>query len=306
MSVHRRGFLIGATTAAMGLATAPQIRLALAAPAGPSKSDPKKEAVLKLSSQLSVIPGKELPEKLAKMEKWGFAGVELPKDIEGKEKLYEDAIKQTKLKPSAVCFGSMAGALVSDDLGRRAKAIEELKRVLTSAGRLKSTGVIYVPAFNGQTKLANQEIRKILLDKLPEIGDHAVKVGTRLILEPLNRGEAFFLRQLADAASICRDCKSPGISMMGDFYHMAIEETSAMGAFLSAGSYLHHVHLASKTRVMPGQDLAEDGPCYLDGFRGLKMVGYQEYCSFECGCRGDREVEIPKSMAFLREHWAQA
>ena len=62
-----------------------------------------------------------------------------------------------------------------------------------------------------------------------------MSVGSRVLLEPLNRGEAFFLRQVADAASICRDINSPGVQMMGDFYHMYIEETSDLGAFLSAG-----------------------------------------------------------------------
>jgi sugar phosphate isomerase/epimerase len=282
--------------AAVGLAGSSVTR------AADSCCKPKQEAALRLSSQLGVIPGKELQEKLAKMEAWGFDGVELPGNIVGQEKMYEDAIKNTKLKFSAVCWGSCNGDLVSDVKEKRAPAVEKLKQVLAAAGALKSTGVIYVPAFNGQTKLTNQEIRQILLDTLPELGEYAVKAGTRMLLEPLNRNEAYFLRQLADAASICRDCKSEGICVIGDFYHMGIEETSDLGAFISAGKYLHHVHLASRTRVMPGQDERT----YLEGFRGLKMIGYQDYCSFECGCKGDRNTEIPKSMQFLRDQWAQA
>ncbi len=75
-----------------------------------------------------------------------------------------------------------------------------------------------------------------------------------------------------------------------------------MGAFISAGDYLHHVHLASRTRVLPGQDERS----FVDGFRGLKMIGFQDYLSLECGVRGNREAEIPKSAAFLREQWNQA
>jgi len=222
----------------------------------------------------------------------------------GNEKKYRDAVAKTDLKVSAICWGSCGGALISQDAQRRKEGIESLKRVLASAGELESTGVIFVPAFNSETDRTNQEIRKILVETFPEIGEYAVSVNSRVLLEPLNRGEAFFLRQLADAASICRDIDSPGVQMMGDFYHMYIEETSDLGAFLSAGPYLHHVHLASRKRILPGQDERS----FVDGFRGLKLIGFRDYCSFECGCPEelDRNVEIPKSLDFLRQQWAQA
>ncbi len=295
MSINRRTFLVGSTAAAAGVSLAGSTN-------GQSIPAPKQNAALKLSSQLGVIPGGSLEEKLDKMQKWGFAGVELPGGIEGKEKMYKDALAKTDLKPSAVCWGSCGGNLVSEDPAKRVEGIQSLKRVLAAAGELETTGVIYVPAFNGQTKLNNQEIRKIMVDTFPAIGEYAASVNSRVLLEPLNRGEAFFLRQLADAASICRDINSPGVQMMGDFYHMYIEETSDLGAFLSAGDYLHHVHLASRIRVLPGQDERQ----FVNGFRGLKLLGFQEYCSFECGVKGERDVEIPKSMAFLRDQWEQA
>ena len=236
------------------------------------------------------------------MEKWGFDAVELDGDLVGHEKKYEDAIKNTKLKYSALCWGSCKGDLVSESAEKRAAAVEALKRVLTSAGAMHATGVIYVPAFNWETKQTNQEIRKILLDTLPAVGEHAVKAGSRVLFEPLNRKEAFFLRQVADAASIARDCQSDGICVMGDFYHMFREETSDLGAFISGGPRVHHVHLASRTRYLPGQDERQ----FVEGFRGLKWIGYQDYCSFECSVRGEPQVEIPKSMAFLREQWSKA
>jgi sugar phosphate isomerase/epimerase len=302
MSFTRRGFFFAGAAAAAGTTILSTPALA---------KDRRVKAVrtgepvtLKLSSQLGIIPGKDLPEKLALMEQWGFEGVELPGDAVGNEKRYADALKNTKLKFSAICgaAGCADGCLVSDVVEKRAPAFEAIKKALSSAGELQSTGVIFVPAFNGQTKLTNQEIRAILLDKLPALGEHAQKAGTRLILEPLNRGEAYFLRQVADAASITRDCKSPGIAVMGDFYHMFIEETSDLGAFISGGSYVRHVHLASRIRVLPGQDERQ----FVEGFRGLKQIGYPYYCSFECGVKGDAKVEIPKSMAFLRDQWAKA
>lgn len=93
---------------------------------------------------------------------------------------------------------------------------------------------------------------------------------------------------------------------MGDFWHMTWEETSDMAAFLSAGKeYLQHVHIASrKRRSMPGED--GDADNYVEGFRGLKMIGYDKYVSFECGCQGDREVVVPAALKLMREQWEKA
>lgn len=293
MKVNRRELLIAG---ALGGAA-----LAVGGSAGAADEEPA-QAVLKISSQEGIIPGKDLPEKLAKMEKWGFDGIEIGGGgLAPRVPEIKSALANSPIKVSAICAG-FQGALASDDEATRQKCRDSMKEILAAAGEIGSTGLIFVPAFNGQTKLGFVEARKVLLDQLPELGEFAVKNNTRLLMEPLNRNEAWFLRMLADAASICRDANTPGVCVMGDFYHMYIEETSDMGAFLSAGKYLHHVHLASIKRKLPGQDERD----YTNGFAGLKMIGYTDYCSFECGVEGDREVEIPKSVKFLREQWKKA
>ena len=45
---------------------------------------------------------------------------------------------------------------------------------------------------------------------------------------------------------------------------------------------------------------------FVEGFRGLKYIGYTGPCSFECGVHGDPLVEIPKSLDFLRKEWELA
>ena len=209
MQVNRRAFLAGGAAAAAGLTMLPQSRAVDIPP-------PAQEAVLKLSSQLAVIPGESLEEKLDKMQGWGFDGVEVGGDIVGNEQKYLDAIAKTDMQFNAICWGYCNGDLVSDDAQRRKRGVDKLKKALESAGKIKSTGVIYVPAFIPETNRTNQEIRQLLVETFPAIGEYAVSVGSRVLLEPLNRNEAFFLRQLADAASICRDINSPGVQMMGD------------------------------------------------------------------------------------------
>ena len=261
-----------------------------------------KKAVLNVASQEGRIPGKDLPEKLAKMEKWGLSGIEIGGGgLEKRVPEIKSALANSKIKMSAICAG-FEGALMSDDADVRKKCVDSMKVILEAAGEIGASGLIYVPAFNGLTKLDHIEGRKVLLDQLPELCEFAQKAGTLMLLEPLNRKETWYVRLVADAASICRDVNHPAACVMGDFYHMYIEETSDMGAFISGGDMLRHVHLASIKRNLPGQDERD----FTNGFKGLKMLGYQGFCSFECGCVGDPEVEIPKSVKFLQAQWKKA
>ena len=178
------------------------------------------------------------------------------------------------------------------------------RSMMASAGQLGSTGVIMVPAFNGQTpcKPHSLETRQYLVEQLHELGEYALKCNTTVILEPLNRREAYFLRQVADATAICRDADSDGVKCMGDFWHMQ-EETSDYAAFMAAGSkYLQYVHILSRgRRVMPGEDGELDN--YVEGLRALKEIGYKHYVSFECGTKGDRNETVPAAVALLKEQW---
>ena len=293
MKMNRRELLITGTLGGVALSAG--------LPVGAAK-EKKPTARLRISSQERIIPGKDLPEILAKMDRWGIEGIELGgRGLADRVPEIRSALKNSSVKVSAICAG-FEGALASDDPAVRQKCVSSMKDILVAAGELESTGLIFVPAFNGQTKLNHVEARQVMLDLLPELGEYAVKCNTRLLLEPLNRKETWLVRMVADAASICRDANHPGVCVMGDFYHMYSEETSDMGAFISGGSMLHHVHLASIKRNLPGQDERD----YTNGFKGLKMIGYQDFCSFECGVIGDRDVEIPKCVKFLQDQWKKA
>jgi sugar phosphate isomerase/epimerase len=164
-----------------------------------------------------------------------------------------------------------------------------------------------VPVFNWQQPALPHtlETREYLCAQLHDLGEFALSCGTSVILEPLNRKEAFYLRLVSDAAAICRDADSEGVKCMGDFWHMQ-EETSDYAAFIAAGSYLRHVHIASRgNRVMPGEDGEKDN--YVDGFRALKELEYPYYVSLECGCRGeDRAAALETAANLLRSQWEEA
>ena len=314
--MKRREFLAAGAAAAVALSSNIDLKAEVTDSTYDGKSaNQQANAHLCLCSQLGIIPGKDVEEKFAKMKAWGMEAAEFGGDVADPERAanYKKALADAGLKAAAVCWGSHGGDLMSFEKERKQRGTDDLKKVLEGAGILGCTGVIYVPAFNGQSPLTNQEIRKMLLDDFPALADFAAECGTTIIFEPLNRGEAFFLRQVADGAAIARDIneaseKKCGMAVMGDFYHMSIEETDMMGAFISGGKLLKHVHLAggvsNPRRTLPGLNQSR----FVEGFRGLKYIGYTGPCSFECGCPGDldREEAIQNSLNFLRKEYELA
>ena len=313
MSIDRRKFL-KTTVAGAALATVGSSTL-LSSCSSATKEESKaacctaSDVKLNLSFQEGTAPGKDLNEKFDYMEELGIVGFE-PGGRGLKDRVEEinNALKGRNIKVSAICAG-FQGFILSTDPAIRKQCMDTMKEIIAAAGEIGSTGVIIVPAFNNQVPVMphTMETRDFLCEQFTEMGNYAKQHGTTVILEPLNRREAFYLRQVADAASICRDINNEGVKCLGDFWHMTHEETSDMGAFLSAGKeYLQHVHMASrKTRNMPGEDGDVDN--YIDGFKGLKMINYDMYVSFECGLKGeDRDTAVRAAVKLLNEQWAKA
>jgi sugar phosphate isomerase/epimerase len=301
MDFNRRQFIKNAALTA-GIVSVVSPSAAFAA----VKSDENSAKVsLNLSFQEGTAPGKDLNEKLDYMEKLGILGVE-PHGVNLAQRVneFDQALKGRKIKVSAICAG-FSGWLIAEDEAKRKECMETSKEIMAAGAELGSVGMILVPGFNGQQpSLPMPQSREILIEQLKELGDFAVKHKTHLILEPLNRKEAWYLRLLADAAAICRDTGSEGVKCLGDFWHMS-EETSDYGGLISAAPYLQHIHMASrKRRIMPGEDGAADN--YLDGFKALKEINYKWYVSFECGTQGKREETVPAAVKLLREQWNKA
>ena len=262
---------------------------------------------LRLSFQEGIAPGESLTEKLDYMESLGVVGLEPGGgNLASRVSELQQALSGRNIKISAICAG-FGGFILAEDPKVKAEFDSTMRDIIAAAGELGSTGVIMVPAFNWQkgSMPHTLETREFLCEQMHELGEYALKHKTTVILEPLNRKEAHYLRQVADAAAICRDSKSAGVKCMGDFWHMQ-EETSDYAAFLSAGKeYLQHVHVASRgRRIMPGEDGEVDN--YVEGFRALKQLEYPYYVSFECGTKGDRNQTVKAAVELLRAQWEQA
>ena len=299
--MDRKTFLKSALAGAAALAVAPGALVSC------KPQEKKSSTPLRLSFQEGLTPGDNLAQKLDFMENLGVTGFEPGgRGLAGRVQVIREALQGRNIKVSAICAG-FDGFILAQDPEVKAQFDQSMREIVRAAGELGSTGVIMVPAFNGQQPVFPHtlETRDYLCAQLHDLGEYALSCGTTVILEPLNRREAFYLRLVADAAAICRDADSAGVKCMGDFWHMQ-EETSDYAAFMAAGSYLQHVHIASRgNRVMPGEDGEADN--YVDGFRALKELEYPYYVSLECGCRAeDRAATISAAANLLRAQWEKA
>lgn len=299
--MDRKTFLKTTLASAAALAVAPGTLVSC-------KTQEKKASTpLRLSFQEGLTPGESLAQKLDFMEKLGVTAFEPGGgSLPGRVQEIREALQGRDIHVSAICAG-FDGFILAQDPEEKAKFDKTMREIVRAAGELGSTGVIMVPVFNWQEPALPHTLqtREYLCAQLHELGEFALSCGTTVILEPLNRKEAFYLRLVADAAAICRDAQSAGVKCMGDFWHMQ-EETSDYAAFMAAGPYLQHVHIASRgNRVMPGEDGEADN--YVEGFRALKELDYPYYVSFECGCRSeDRAAALTAAVGLLRRQWEEA
>lgn len=285
----------------------------------PKLSLPPQPAQLNLCLQWRGIPGAEMNQKLDFLEANGFAAVEIPSGdwpVEHGEEL-KNALKNRKLFIATACGPSDFSYAEPE---KREAEVQKFLPIIEALGAMGSVGLIICPARSKLSEpghLSGKELRKDFVENTGKrLAEHAHKHGTSIVLEPLRRNETPFLRQVADGAAIARDT-GPGCMVMGDFWHMQLEETSFMGAFICAGKLLKHVHIAGlKERIIPG--VHADADNYVDGFKGLKLLGYCGAVSFEGGWPknpADPKKAIPDEektrlirnmVTLLREQWAMA
>lgn len=315
--MNRRSFfkagLAGLGGLALSRAASARAEAAPAANGMPHLVPPQPLAELHISCQQALVPGKTFEERFDFLEANGYDRVELSggnyawlaKNVDA----LATAIKGRRLRFSAACIGARGNSGMADPVERRA-VIDTTKSILENAAKLGAVGAIMCPA-RKMIELPFPELRERFLNEiLPEILAHGETCGACVILEPLNRTETMFLRQVADGAAIARDAKSPAIGVMGDFWHMTAEETSDLGAFICAGERLKHVHIASrKNRKIPGVDAEADN--YVKGFKGLKLIGYRGAISIEAGYPKNTPDEqkrklLAQASALIRNQWDEA
>ena len=334
MNINRHEFLAGglaASLASMVRANSCCVDGACMAPMT-ACGGKKGGAKLNLCLQWPSIPvADDFNAKLDYLEQNGYGAVEIPTGKKGewvleKGEAFAKAMKGRRLFCATACGPSRFDYA---DPKENDAEVAKFMPVLEALGAIGSVGLIICPA-RSKPEVGLKELREDFVTNTGKrLAEKAAKCGTAIVLEPLQRKETPFLRQVSDGAKMAQEIGA-GCTVMGDFWHMMWEEPSYFAAFVAAGKLLTHVHIASLgNRKVPGTDGALDN--YVDGFKGLKFIGYRGAVSMECGYRGAVSMEcgypakgknalgkpimpndeekhelIKKMVALLRRQWAEA
>ncbi|HWL11244.1 MAG TPA: sugar phosphate isomerase/epimerase family protein [Planctomicrobium sp.] len=219
---------------------------------------------------------------LEKIKEWGYDGVELPV-FDMQEPAYTKIGKKLDelgLGRTAVTVCTDEENPISPEASIRQAGVDRIKKAVdmcAASGATHLLGPIHsaLGTFVGRGR--TEEEWKWGQESLTKAADYAQKQNVTLVVEYLNRFEAYFLNSAEDTGRFCREVNHPNLKMMYDTFHANIEEKDPIAAVESCKDQLVHVHISENDRSTPGE-----GQINWDAsFEALKRVDYDGWFIIE-------------------------
>jgi len=205
----------------------------------------------------------ELEEVAGRVAKLGYDGIELvgePDIYPAKET--NRLVRDAGLKVCSIC-GMFPGhgkddlrALCHYSEKERQKGIDYVKACVDLANGVGAKSVLVVPSLVGQPAYfrSKEEDWKFAVGSLAKAAEYAKANKMILTIEPINRYEVGLVNSIEDALKMAKEISSPFMKIMGDTFHMQIEEGDGIPNAVrrAGGEMLRHMHAADNTREAPG------------------------------------------------------
>jgi sugar phosphate isomerase/epimerase len=256
--------------------------------------------VTRLGVQDRLVPGATLREKYDAARRFGFDALEL-----SERPAFDEARAAIREKiPVTAIAGGYRGWLIDPEPEKIAAARADIAALLDLAGEL-ATGVVVVPIWGRTRNLpwistgrAREEDEALFLEGLRPLAEHAERAGARIFVEPLNRYQNDVCVTIADALRLRDAVDSPAVFVVGDTFHMNIEEADMAASLTDAGEKLGYVQMADSQRFEPGAGHID----FSSIFSALAGMGYAGDVGVECAAlSGDPEVVLPRSAELIRD-----
>jgi D-psicose/D-tagatose/L-ribulose 3-epimerase len=204
-----------------------------------------------------------LAEVIRRTAAIGFDGIELkgePKEFNAPE--VARMVRDAGLEVLSIC-GMFPGPGPDDlrlfshpDAKERQKAVDYVKACVDLAKEVGARSVLVTPNVVGQTRpmVSREADLNAAVEPMRKAAEYAGSQGILLTIEPINRYEVCLVNSVAEAIALAKRIDHEACRVMGDTFHMQIEEGDGIpNAIRRAGHYwLQHLHAADNTREAPG------------------------------------------------------
>ena len=225
--------------------------------------------------------GENISVSIDRVARFGYDAIEIvgePDEYDGAQ--IRRLTEQAGIAVSSVCSIYTAERdLAHPDASVRANALAYVRRVADFCAEMGAPTMIIGPtAVNKVQRLASpDDERKWAIEGIRAGGEYAAERGVNLTLECWNRYETYWLNRLEQARELWAEVGLSTGGIMGDTFHMNIEEASIAGAIRETGPLLNHIHLADSDRAAPGHAHTD----FLPILQALADIDYQGYLTFE-------------------------
>lgn len=229
----------------------------------------------------ALFVGEPLEASLERLARLGYDGVELPL-----LSMLPNEVRARLAAHKLRCFsvnGSFSGLqrdLSHCDESVRAAALDYVAMCMRFAAAVDAEVVVVVPTRIGKLKpdATLAEEWRATVRSLQQIGEIGAALGVTAVIECVNRGETYLANRLETARRLVEAAGSPNVMLMGDSFHMNIEEDDMALALEGVAPYLKHFHMADNNRAAPGM-----GHLDLETLMAtLVRIGYAGTLTMEC------------------------
>lgn len=155
----------------------------------------------------------------------------------------------------------------------RQRARQFVRIIIDLGARFGAPAIIGSMQGRWENEVSRDQALGWLAESLEELGEHAASRGVPLLYEPLNRYETNLLNRLGDTTAWLRTLRTRNIRILGDLFHMNIDEANSAAAIREAGPMLGHVHFADSNRRAIGMGQTAIAPI-IAALREIKYAGY--------------------------------
>ncbi len=138
----------------------------------------------------------------------------------------------------------------------RRKATDYVKACADLAKGVGGRSVLVVPSLVGRPApmVSREADLEASISCLREAAEYAGSLGILLTIEPINRYEVGLVNTIGEAIALAKRVDHEACRVMGDTFHMQIEEGDGIPNAIrrAGGRWLQHLHAADNTREAPG------------------------------------------------------